>query len=173
MCNPLVAHYPFGKTYVQLNSCSYNETFRSPETGGRPMIERRMTLPASTEEVWKALTDPEILSSWFEADVQWELTPGGDIAVIDGNGNGHTGIVKTVTEGSELQFEWWPDENDHQVSEVTYTLEPTEADQTLLTVTERPVPDAQMSAAPTDSWNTGDDMLFRLWARTAGVTATA
>jgi uncharacterized protein YndB with AHSA1/START domain len=129
------------------------------------MIERRVTLPADTDDVWKALVDSEILRHWFDGDVEWDLIPGGELTVTEPDGSSRNGVIKTVDEGNELQFEWWPEDDHTNVSEVTYTLESTEDDETVLTVVERPL-EAQMSAAE-HTWSTTDDVLFRLWARIA------
>jgi uncharacterized protein YndB with AHSA1/START domain len=125
------------------------------------MIERQITLPASPEQVWEALVDAEILADWFGGKVDWEMKPGSDFTVTEEDGSTRHGIVKTVTEGDALQFEWWPEDDVTEASEVTYTLEPTEGDETVLTVTERQL-DAQMSA---DTWTATDDLLFRVWVR--------
>jgi uncharacterized protein YndB with AHSA1/START domain len=131
------------------------------------MIERRMTLPASSDHVWEALVDPEILRDWFDADVEWDLVPGGGLTVTEADGSSRSGVVKTVTEGNELQFEWWPEGEEENGSEVTYTLVATDDEETVLTVTERPLQplDAQMSAG-NETWGHIDDALFHLWVRT-------
>lgn len=126
------------------------------------MIERQITLPARPDEVWEALVDAEILADWFGGRVDWEMKPGSDFTVTEEDGSTRHGVVKTVTEGDALQFEWWPEDNLTEASEVTYTLVPTEDDETVLTVTERQL-DAQMSA---DTWTATDDMLFHVYART-------
>ena len=41
-------------------------------------IEREIVFPASPEEVWEALTDPERLEEWFANDVELDPRPGGE-----------------------------------------------------------------------------------------------
>jgi uncharacterized protein YndB with AHSA1/START domain len=105
-----------------------------------PIIERRITLPATPDEVWTALTDPAEIGSWFEADVEWELRPGGAARFSEPDGTERAGTVVTVRQGEELRFRWWPENEDsgEPASEVTYALEEV-PEGTRLTVTEEPL----------------------------------
>src|ERR1051326_7681346 len=40
-------------------------------------VVREIVFPASPEEVWEALTEPEQLEEWFANDVELEAPPGG------------------------------------------------------------------------------------------------
>jgi uncharacterized protein YndB with AHSA1/START domain len=135
------------------------------------MIERQVTLPAGTDDVWEALVDSEILRDWFDGEVEWNLVAGGDLRITETNGTHRSGVITKVTEGNELQFEWWPEGHEEGASEVTYTLESTDDGETLLTVTERRL-DAQMCVT-NESWDTIDDVLFAMWVRTAIPTIVA
>ena len=50
------------------------------------MIRKEILLPATRDEVWSALTDPEELERWFANDVELDLRPGGGASFRWGNG---------------------------------------------------------------------------------------
>jgi uncharacterized protein YndB with AHSA1/START domain len=104
------------------------------------VLERQVTLPARREDVWEALTEPAQVASWFGAEVEWELRPGGvaRFATTDG-GPARAGVIEDVAVAEILRFRWWPvEEADEPASEVTYRLEDV-PDGTRLTVTEQPL----------------------------------
>jgi Activator of Hsp90 ATPase homolog 1-like protein len=39
------------------------------------MLERQVVIPASPEQLWDALTEPESVAAWFGSEVQWDLRP--------------------------------------------------------------------------------------------------
>ena len=45
----------------------------------REEVIREVLLPASAEEVWKALTEPGRLAEWLAEDAEIELCRGGDV----------------------------------------------------------------------------------------------
>jgi len=93
------------------------------------MIRRTIVLSAPREEVWAALTDPELLSDWFANEVELDLRPGGGAHFRWGNGEERYATVTEVEPEERLAFEW-ADEG-----EVEFTLED-DADGTRLTVVE-------------------------------------
>jgi uncharacterized protein YndB with AHSA1/START domain len=108
------------------------------------MLVRQVVIPASPEQLWDALTEPESVSAWFGSRVEWELRPGGRARFFEDDGTVRRGVVDDVRPARYLRFRWWPehqgpDANDDATTQVSYDLEP-EEDGTLLTVTERPVP---------------------------------
>ena len=107
------------------------------------MLERQVTLPASREDVWTALTDPAQVKTWFGADVEWELRPGGAARFSSlEDETSRAGVVEAVTPAETLRYRWWPEDGPEDemeaASEVTYTLEDV-PDGTRLTVTEQPL----------------------------------
>lgn len=106
----------------------------------RHVTEREVTLPASREDVWAALTDPARVRTWFGADVEWDLRPGGPARFSSTEGDGvKAGVVEVVIPAETLRYRWWPIEDAAEpASEVTYTLEDA-PDGTRLTVTEEPL----------------------------------
>jgi uncharacterized protein YndB with AHSA1/START domain len=148
------------------------------------MFRRAVCLPASTESVWRALTDPGAVSDWFGVRVEWDLRPGGRAHFHPGTGEGpRDGVIEDVEPGRVLRFRWWPTDADEDVSEVAYELR-SDDEGTTLTVTERQLPaasepDAQPStvaraAIPASggpgSWSGADQAQWELWAAGSGRT---
>ncbi len=83
--------------------------------------ESEIVVPASPEEAWESLTDPEQLESWLGEEAEIELEPGGDLAITVDEER-RTGFVEEVDEPRRLVF-WWA-EPDHESSRVEIELEP-------------------------------------------------
>ena len=93
------------------------------------MIYREIVLPATREDVWHALTDPDELAEWFANEAELELRPGGGVRFRWSNGEERRAIVTEVEDGERLAFEW------EDEGEVAFTLVDDDAG-TLLTVEE-------------------------------------
>jgi uncharacterized protein YndB with AHSA1/START domain len=93
------------------------------------MIHREITLPASRDDVWEALTNPDELAEWFANDVELDLRPGGGASFRWSNGEERRATVVEVETERRLAFEW------EDEGEVEFTLED-DADGTRLTVVE-------------------------------------
>ncbi|HEX4218222.1 MAG TPA: SRPBCC domain-containing protein [Acidimicrobiales bacterium] len=142
------------------------------------MLERQVFIPADPQRVWENVTDPEAVSGWFGADVDWDLDPGGRARFVEDDGTVREGRVDEVVPRRYLRFSWWPEGHpDDETSEVSYTLAP-EGDGTTLTVTERPLPTGQRAATLSAStrsgtardpraatWTALDDHLVAVWSR--------
>ena len=70
------------------------------------MIHKEIVLPASREEVWSALTDPEELERWFANDVELDLRPGGGASFRWANGEERHAVVTEVDPERRLAFDW-------------------------------------------------------------------
>jgi uncharacterized protein YndB with AHSA1/START domain len=70
-------------------------------------LTREITLPATAEEVWSSLAEPE----WLGEDASIELHPDGEVRAGD-----RTGFVEEVEEERRLVF-WWaaPEEDSARV----------------------------------------------------------
>jgi uncharacterized protein YndB with AHSA1/START domain len=102
-----------------------------------PVVERRLLLPASPEEVWESLTEPE----WLGEDAHMELRPSGDVRAGD-----RSGFVEWADAPRGLAF-WWSREGE-EATRVEIALEETD-EGTLVWVTEsRPL--AVLDAVGTD-----------------------
>jgi uncharacterized protein YndB with AHSA1/START domain len=142
------------------------------------MLERQVFIPADPQHVWETLTDPDALSTWFGAEVDWDLNPGGRARFLEDDGTVREGRVEVVIPHQHLRFSWWPEgQADEETSEVSYLLEP-DGDGTDLTIIERPVPTKQpattlsthvLSGTACDStaatWTAVDDSLVGVWSR--------
>jgi uncharacterized protein YndB with AHSA1/START domain len=73
--------------------------------------------PASPEETWEAITDPEHVGEWFGEDADLELRPGGDLQIGD-----RSGFVEEVVESERFVF-WWAADGEES-SRVEIDLEP-------------------------------------------------
>ena len=73
--------------------------------GEAPTVEREAVLPASPDEVWEALTDPDRLEEWLGHDVRMEPVEGGEVRVSDQGGE-RSGTVEKVVERELLTFTW-------------------------------------------------------------------
>jgi uncharacterized protein YndB with AHSA1/START domain len=114
------------------------------------MLERQVVIPASPDQLWDALTDPESVSAWFGAQVDWDVQPGGAARFLDDDGTFRRGVIDAVMPGRHLSFRWWRDgDPDNGASQVTYQLEP-DGDGTRLTVIEQQVADLDVDAATAD-----------------------
>jgi uncharacterized protein YndB with AHSA1/START domain len=143
------------------------------------MIRRELWVPAGTDRVWEAITEPDALQGWFGAAVEWDLRPGGRARFHGGDGD-REGVVRAVEPGRHLRFVWWPSGDDSDLSEVAYDLEGDD-DGTLLRVTERrlSVPDRDSAVtacraghrADEMGWSGADLALLHVWAAACGAAA--
>ena len=92
-------------------------------------IERELTLPASPDEVWDAVTQ----DGWLADDVDMTLEPGGEARFACGD-SVKTGWVEDVRAPERLTF-WWATDGE-SASRVELTLEPDGEDATRLKVVE-------------------------------------
>ena len=69
--------------------------------------ESEVLVPASPEETWEAITDPDQLGEWLAEDAEVELRPGGDLRIGLDDGE-RSGFVEEVDEPRRLVFWWAP-----------------------------------------------------------------
>jgi uncharacterized protein YndB with AHSA1/START domain len=102
------------------------------------VVERNVDLDASPAEVWRALTEPDELATWFGPDVELDLRPGGGGRFVDDDGQARRAVVDEVHHGERLVLRWWPEGDDPAAgaSVVTFVVSPTDSG-TRLMVTER------------------------------------
>lgn len=98
-------------------------------------VEREITLGASPEDVWAALTDPALLEEWAaEAVDLFEAEPGGEARFRFEDGEERPATVETVEELERLAFRWRRD--GAAESRVEFRLEAIGRELTRLTVVE-------------------------------------
>ena len=141
------------------------------------MIRRQVVIPASTEGLWEALTNPDLLRGWFGGLFDWELNEGSPLRFEGDDGVTREGRIDAVREARHLRFTWWPVGEPGDASEVSYLVEP-DKHGARLTVQERPLgtpsrgdsPRACASEPDRGTWTHWDTRLVGAWA---GVAAGA
>ena len=104
--------------------------------------ESQTVVPATPEETWEALTDPDHLGEWFADDAEVELRPGGDLQIGD-----RSGFVEEVVESERFVF-WWAAEGEES-SRVEIELEPAVSGTRVRVVETRPLSDLDsLTAGP-------------------------
>jgi uncharacterized protein YndB with AHSA1/START domain len=140
------------------------------------MIRRQVVMPVTPERLWAALTDPDEVSGWFGARVEWQLEPGSPARFYGDDGRDRAGRVVVVRPGRHLRFRWWPTDRRplspdapepppgaNDVSEVSYLLEPVPGG-TRLTVQEQPVGRSAAGRAQARAeWTAWDGRLVMAW----------
>ena len=94
--------------------------------------ESETVVPASPEETWEAITDPERMGEWFADDAEVDLRPGGDLTIGE-----RSGFVEEVAEPSRFVF-WWAAEGEES-SRVEIELEPAVAGTRVRVIETRPL----------------------------------
>jgi uncharacterized protein YndB with AHSA1/START domain len=84
-------------------------------------IKQTYLIHASPAEVWRALTDPEVIEAWSDADAEFEPIVGAEYALWDGS---ICGEIVEVTPRKKLVQTWQPDNWERTDSVVTFTLKP-------------------------------------------------
>ena len=108
-----------------------------------------LTVPASPEETWDALTDPEQLTEWLAEDAELDLRPGGDLAFrVDGEERG--GFIEEVDEPRRLVFWWGPDGD--EPTRVEIELEADGDDTRVRVVESRPLRVLDARGIEVESW---------------------
>jgi uncharacterized protein YndB with AHSA1/START domain len=112
-----------------------------PQPTDRRPIDRELETTAAPTAVWEALTDPDRLGDWLEADVELEVRPGGAGRFSFADGEERRAMVETVRPGTELTFSWWRSDDagvatDPGTTTVTFLIEATPAGGTILRLRE-------------------------------------
>lgn len=110
---------------VQLNGCAtVGATCRLRKCYLCTMeIQRSIEVPAPTEEVWEALTAPDLLEEWLGEEVDVEFVGGGAGTVVDKGVVRHV-EVETVEPGRRIGFRWWPDDRVEEATDVELVVMP-------------------------------------------------
>jgi uncharacterized protein YndB with AHSA1/START domain len=113
-----------------------------------PVVERSVDLDATPDDVWRALTEPAELATWFGPEVELDVQPGGRGRFVDDDGSVRRAVVDQVHTGERLVLRWWPEGDDPGAgsSVVTFVVTPTGSG-TRLVVTERLAAAASSSSA--------------------------
>jgi uncharacterized protein YndB with AHSA1/START domain len=117
-----------------------------------------LTVPASAEETWEALTDPDRLAEWLAEDAELDLRPGGELEVHVG-GERRTGFVEEVEAPHRLVFWWGPDGD--EPTRVEIELEPDGVDTLVRVVESRPLRVLDARGIEVESWLGGGSPQMR------------
>lgn len=72
-------------------------------------LEKTALLPASAEEVWRALTEPDGLTAWFGAEASLDrLAPGARVEFRFQDGAVRAAVLEDVEPNRVLSFRWLP-----------------------------------------------------------------
>jgi uncharacterized protein YndB with AHSA1/START domain len=99
-------------------------------------VEREIQVPATREETWEAMTDPERLGDWLAEEAELDLRPGGDL-VVRTDGETREGFFEEISEPERLVF-WWG-EPDGELARVQIDLEELEHGTLVRVVEARPL----------------------------------
>jgi uncharacterized protein YndB with AHSA1/START domain len=111
-----------------------------------------LTVPASAEETWDALTDPERLADWLAEDAELDLRPGGELAVrVDDERR--SGFFEEIEPPRRLVFWWGPEEG--EPTRVEIELEPDGEDTRVRVVESRPLQVLDARGIEVESWPGG------------------
>jgi uncharacterized protein YndB with AHSA1/START domain len=69
-------------------------------------IEREVVFPASPDEVWEALTEPDRLEEWFATEAELDARPGGEGVFRWGDGEERRAVVREAEPGERLVLDW-------------------------------------------------------------------
>jgi uncharacterized protein YndB with AHSA1/START domain len=83
-------------------------------------VTREIVFPASPDEVWEALTEPDQLEEWFANDVELDPRPGGAGIFRWDDGEERRATVVVSEPGERLVLDW------DEEGEVEFTLEEVE-----------------------------------------------
>ena len=97
-------------------------------------VEREITIAAPPAEVWPALTRSDEVSSWFGADVQIDVRPGGRGVFRWTDGTERDAVVEAIEPERRLAFRWLPFQR-------TPAGEPVPVPSTRVEITLDPVPE--------------------------------
>jgi uncharacterized protein YndB with AHSA1/START domain len=114
-------------------------------------ITRSIELDAPVGDVWRALTDPALLSDWLEGDVELDVRPGGGGTIVEPDGAVRRAVVDDVEPLRRLALRWWPEDDSAPASIVEFELAPAAGDgPTTLVVTETLAAAAPVARAQAD-----------------------
>ena len=96
-------------------------------------VTREVLVPATPAEVWRALTEPELLAAWIGEEAErLDLRPGGEVRIGD-----REGFVEELEPEERLSF-WWS-EGDTETTRVEIRLEPQEGGTRVVVEETRPL----------------------------------
>jgi uncharacterized protein YndB with AHSA1/START domain len=124
-------------------------------------VHREIDLAAAVADVWEAVTRPELLGDWLDADVDVDLHPGGEGRVRDADGERRL-RVEEVDDGRRFTFSWWPVDDVEATSRVELELLPLDTGTRLIVTETGTAPRA--CASTVTGWQCRLDVLAQVLA---------
>jgi uncharacterized protein YndB with AHSA1/START domain len=138
-----------------------------------PSLTMKRRLNASPAQVFKAWTDPKLMTRWFgpenvetlEAKIDCRVGGGYRVAMLENTGERHevSGTYHEVVENERLVFSWSWVTTPERVSRVTVTLKP-DGDVTILTLLHEKLFDESVVKSHTHGWTGTMVKLEKLFA---------
>ncbi|HEV2760808.1 MAG TPA: SRPBCC family protein [Acidimicrobiales bacterium] len=88
-------------------------------------ITRTVDLHATLDDVWRALTEPQLLGDWLDSSVELDVRPGGEGVIVEADGAVRRACVDEVDPARRLVLRWWPEDGGGPESTVELELEQT------------------------------------------------
>lgn len=88
--------------------------YDAPADDGPRQVRRRTVVEAPPADVWRAITDPDELATWWGRGSTLDANPGGVGRLVDPDGTVRVGVVIAVDDGRRLLLDWWPEDDDDQ-----------------------------------------------------------
>lgn len=107
-------------------------------------VTRSVDLDAVVDDVWEAVTTPELLSGWLDGDVDIDVRPGGSGVLVEPDGTVRRMRIDEVDPARRLRLSWWPEDGSSPASTVELDLHPVPGG-TRLVVTET-IPSRRLAA---------------------------
>ena len=101
-------------------------------------VTREVFLPAPPEEVWRSLTEPELLAVWLAGEAEIDLRPDGELEMRTHDGRRRAGWVEEAEAPRRLCF-WWTEAGDTEPTRVAIDLHPERRGTRLVLVESRPM----------------------------------
>lgn len=96
-------------------------------------VEFSLVVPASSAQVWTALTDPSIISQWL-ADAEFDAQPGGKVRLVWDDENEMHGTVIVASAPNHLSYSWIEPDG---TSELSFKIQAVDDETSQLDLTHR------------------------------------
>ena len=135
-------------------------------------VTRTVELEAGVDDVWRAVSTPELLSGWLDGEVEVDVRPGGDGTIIEPDGAVRRLHIDEVEPARRLALHWWPEDGSSPASTVELDLHPTPGG-TRLVVTETLAPHLAWARAALQSGSHGARAALQSGSHGARASAAA
>ena len=128
-------------------------------------IRREVTLHAERDEVWQALTEPDLVRQWLADEADLDLHEGGEVVLRYDGGEERRGRVEEIVRRERLRIRWRRDSRGE--SDVEFVLADAAAGTRLVVI------ESVSLAGPRSSVGAWDERLFALEVVSLGLRSGA